>query len=187
MASSDDPGDLESLLGELNQDRPHCHHYSFAHLALRQAAFDHPPACLGLLASLEASGFLADLWQQVDEHCRSRGETSTINPAEFIVHKLCLGDYPCAIVEMPEPWFVTGAHFIALILHVPLDQIDPQDRDAPLLYFTLERGASLDGVERTVLCSWTNDGMHCNHGSGPEPSLKAFVQYLEERIVKGEE
>ncbi len=180
VASSDIPS-------ELNQDRPHCHHYTFAHIALRQVAFEQPVACLGMLASPEAMQFLTDVWKRVDEHCRQRGEISTIQPAEFVVHRRRLGDYACAIVELPEPWFITGAHFVALILNVPFDRLDPEDRDVPLLYFTLERGASLDGVARTVLCGWTRDGAHCNFGNGPEPTLEAFVPFLEERLKADEE
>ena len=183
MASSDNPGDLEPSLVELNQDRPHCHHYTFAHMALRQVAFAEPVTCISILASPDSGGFLAHLWKQVDEHCRGRGETSTINPAEFVVHKLLVGNYPCAILEMPEPWFITGAYFVGLVLHVPLADINPEDRDAPLHYYTLERGASLDGQPRTVLCSWTGDGTHCNFGDGPPPTLQAFAKCLEERIV----
>jgi hypothetical protein len=185
VASSDTPDNLSSLFGQPDQDRPHCHHYSFAHVALRQIAHAHPVGCLSMLASPDAISFLTDVWKQVDEHCRERGETSTINPAEFVVHKFCIDNYPCAILEMPEPWFVTGAHFVALVLMVPLDQIDPADRDAPLFYYTLERGASLDGTPRTVLCSWTKEGTHCNFGDGPLPTLDAFVEVLEERVRQG--
>ncbi len=186
MSPEDDPEDGEPLFTQLNQDRPHCHHYTFAHIALRQVAFSHPVGCLGTLASPDATAFLTDLWSQVDQHCREqRNETSTINPAEFVVHKLCLGEFPCAIVELPEPWFITGAHFVAIVLQVPLDRIDPHDKDAPLQYFTLERGASLDGQPRTVLCSWTKSGTHCNFGDGPKPTLDAFVKCLEERVLEG--
>jgi hypothetical protein len=185
VSSADNPDDLSSTPPPLDQERPHCHHDTFAHMALRQVAFTQPLGCLSMLASPDASQFLTDIWKQVDEHCQGRGETSTINPAEFVIHKFCIDSYPCAVLEMPEPWFVSGAHFIALVLMVPLDKIDPADRDAPLCYYTLERGASIEGAPRTVLRSWTKEGTHCNFGDGPPPSLEAFVEVLEERVKSG--
>ena len=178
-ATSDE---TESVGNPLGSTRPHCHHYVFAHQALRQVAFDAPLPIMGILASADRSRFLSDLWTSVDEHCRQRGETSTINPAEMVVHTGRVGEFPCAIVEMPEPWFVTGAHFVALVLAVPLAQIKPETTDLPLYYYTLEKGASFDGPERTVLCAWTKDGTHLNYGAGPEATVGAFVAEIEKRM-----
>jgi hypothetical protein len=164
------------------KERPHCHHYMFAHVALRQVAYSNPVGCLGVLASPDATSFLTDLWHDVDKCCRERGETSTIQPSEFVVHKLCVGKYPCAVVEMPEPWFITGAHFIGILLRKPIDQIGPMERDVPLMYYTLEKTIDLgDDTPQTVLCCWTKDGMHSNYGPGPDPTLQAFVEELERR------
>ena len=74
MASSDNPDDLSSHFGQPDQDRPHCHHYTFAHIGLRQIAYTHPVGCLSMLASPDATQFLIDIWKQVDDHCRERGE-----------------------------------------------------------------------------------------------------------------
>lgn len=175
--------DLPETPTRLREERPHSHHYIFAHVALRQVAFENPLSCLGLLGSPDAMKFITGLWASVDSHCRERGETSTINPAEIVVHRLRIGNYPCAVVEMPEPWFMTGAYFVALVLAVPLAEVDPDLKDPPLLYYTLEKGASLDGGEPTVLCSWTKD-IHSNYGSGPEPTLEAFVRAVTDMVEK---
>jgi hypothetical protein len=97
---------------------------------------------------------------------------------------LCLGEFPCAVVELPEPWFITGAYFVALILKVPVAQIDPQDRNAPLDYFTLEKTVSIERGPPTVLCGWTKEGTHVNYGIGLEPTLAAFVEELERRVTE---
>jgi hypothetical protein len=164
------------------KERPRCHHYMFAHMALRQVAYSNPLGCLGVLASPNATAFLKDLWQDVDKLCRERGETSTIQPSEFVIYKLCVGKYPCAIVEMPEPWFITGAHFIAILVRKPLDQIGPEERDAPMMYYTLEKTINFDDdTPQTVLCSWTKEGTHSNFGPEPQPELHAFVKELQRR------
>src|SRR5262245_14811704 len=169
---------VEELLARAAEERPHCHHYTFAHVALRQVAFDDPVACLGVLGSPDATAFLTSLWDSVDRHCREHGEVSSINPAEIVVHRLRVGNLPCAVVEMPEPWFTTGAHFVGLLLQVPVSEVRPGLKDAPLLYYTLEKGMSLDGTPRTVLCGWTKDGTHHNLGAGPAPTLAAFVETI---------
>jgi hypothetical protein len=181
MSDSDLPEDAEQ---PKIKERPNCHHYTFAHVALRQMAFSHPVGCLGVLASPDATKFLSDIWKDVDEHCKKRGETSTINPREFVVHKLCLGDYPCAIIEMPEPWFVTGAYFIGIVLKVPINEIDPNDRDAPVDYFTLEKTVDFDNAPPAILCAWTKEGSHVNFGTGSEPTVAAFIAELEKRMKK---
>lgn len=163
------------------KERPHCHHYLFSHVALRQVAFAQPVGCLGVLASPNATAFLSDLWKDVDEHCRERGETSTIQPSEFIVHKCCVGLFPCAIVEMPEPWFITGAYFIAILLQKPIGEIAPNDPEVTVMYYTLEKTLDFERGVQTVLCDWTKDGTHRNYGTGPEPTLEAFVKELEKR------
>jgi hypothetical protein len=175
------PDQPEAVREPVAPTRPHCHHYTFAHHALRQMAFERPLTCLGVLASPDATRFLCDLWGQVDQHCRRRGETSTINPSELVVHTGRVGDFPCAVVEMPEPWFVTGAHFVGLVLGVPLDQLAPDLDDPPLYYYTLEKGASFDDTERTVLGAWTREGSHLNYGTGPEPNVAAFVRAIEKQ------
>src|SRR5262245_22042899 len=85
MSSADlpeEPRNLHNLEHQLKSERPHCHHYTLAHLALRQMALSHPVGCLGVLSSPNATEFLTDLWKDVDEHCKEHGETSTINPRE---------------------------------------------------------------------------------------------------------
>jgi hypothetical protein len=40
----------------------------------------------------------------------------------------------------------------------------------------------MGGPERTVLCEWTNDGTHANYGTGPEATLEALANALDELL-----
>jgi hypothetical protein len=172
-----EPTEEDKLKARLQAERPHCHHYTFAHQALREAAFQEPYRLIEVLRSSRATEFLVELWRRVDSHCRMRGERSSINPAEIVVHPFDLAGRPGVVVEMPEPWFVTGAYFVALLLR----EGDPPE-ESPLLYFTLEKAVSLDETPRTVFGAWGPDGTHINGGPGPEPTLKAFLTELERRV-----
>jgi hypothetical protein len=166
----------EDPLPGLDDDRPRCHHYTFAHLALRQVAFDEPLTCLGVLASPQAREFLADLWGSVCEHCARMGEKPDFTADDIRVHTLRAGGYPCAVLEMPAPRGVTEVHYAALLLLVDTSREEaPAPEDVRLRYVTLEKGWS-DGPPVTVLCEWTKDGTHRNHGSGPPAELGAFLE-----------
>lgn len=160
---------------------PRCGHYSLAHYALRGVAFQDPLFFLGVLASPESQRFLADLLRRVQEHCRDREPLAQFSVEELSVHKRRIGPRPCAIVEMPAPRAVAEAFYAAgVLLADPAELI--QGEPAPLRYFTLERGMSLDGSRRTVLCEWTSDGTHRNYGDGPPPTPDEFLRAIEKLL-----
>ncbi len=163
---------------------PRCHHYTLAHQALRTVAFEQPAGFLGLLASPEARSFLADLLTAVTEHCQGREPWPDFGVEALTIHTFRVGQFPCAVVELPPPRAVTEAFFVAAVLLVDLDREQPAPQEAALRYFTLEKGFVLDGPPRTVLGEWTAEGSHHNYGDGPAPQLGPFVRAMEAMLAR---
>jgi hypothetical protein len=165
-------------------DEPRCHHYTFAHYALRSVAFTDPLVYLGILASPKGQEFLARLLRSVSEHCKEREPQPDFDVEDISVHQVRVGRYPCAVVEMPRPKATTEIYFTAAVLLADPEDGMPESAPMDLRYFTLEKGVVLDGPPRTVLCEWTSAGSHVNYGDGPEPQLEAFVRAVEESISR---
>ena len=156
-------------------------HYVLAHYALRQTALADPAMYLGILASDDAPAFLGRL---IDAIANDFGTTPDFGAGDVKVHPGRVGQYPCAVVEMPEPGDVAEAHFTALVTLIDLDEGLPEEgATIPARYFTLEKGATLDGQPRTVLAEW-DETSHSNYGDGPEATLPAFVEAIGENIGK---
>jgi hypothetical protein len=173
----------ESEGAEADLDEPRCHHYMLAHYALRTVAHDKPLAFLGVLASPDATHFLSDLMESVSEHCKDRERHPDFSVEAIRIHTLRIGKYPCAVVQMPKPRAPTEAFFVAgVLLADPNEEMPESDRVA-LRYFTLEKGITLGGPARTVLCEWTADGTHANFGDGPPAELRAFCGAVEELLA----
>lgn len=179
----DTPLKSDPVEGDL--DRPRCHHYQFAHHALRSFAFENPLAFLMLLASPEAQEFLSTLMAYVLEECKKTKPQPDLPIEDVALHKGRVGGYPCVVVEMPRPKAITEAFFVAAVLLADLDNLPDNPKNVELRYFTLEKGATFGGGPPTVLCEWTSDHRHLNYGDGPAPRLEMFVQALEELISSG--
>lgn len=164
-----------------------CHHYTLAHLALRTAAFDNPLGYLGVLASPDARKFLAFLLGQVSEHCREQEPRPGFGADDLVIHKVRVGGYPCCIVEMPLPRAPVEAYFTAAVVLANLDDELPSSEPVQMRYFTLEKGVTLGGPPRTVLCEWNAEGTHSNYGSGPEPRVESFIQAMEGSLSRSQE
>lgn len=173
--AGDEPADL---------DEPRCHHYALAHLALRGVAFDQPLGFLGVLASPDARHFLSDMLASVAEHCKDREPRPDFSVDDLRVHRLRIGKYPCAVIEMPRPRAVAEAHFVAAVLLADPSDGLPDGERIPVRYVTLEKGSTIGGGARTVLCEWTADGTHANFGDGPPAELPAFARAVEELISR---
>jgi hypothetical protein len=162
---------------------PRCHHYTLAHLALRDAAFQHPVAFLGLLASPRAQAFLTEVYRSVEDHCREREPRPSFGPEDLKIHTVRAGRYPCAVVEMPAPRSAAEAYFVAAVLLADPAEELPDPKDVQLRYFTLEEGFVFPGAPpRTVLAEWTADRTHVNFGDGPPPQVTAFVAAIEGKL-----
>ncbi|PHS01348.1 MAG: hypothetical protein COA78_22695 [Blastopirellula sp.] len=107
------------------------------------------------------------------------------SPDSLVVHTVRVKNYPCTIIEMPDPNPESAeAYFVALVILLNPDEQPPNDPTlAPARYFTLERGVSvrIDDPPRTVLAEWSKDG-HANFGDGPEPTVEHFAHSIVQLI-----
>lgn len=152
-------------------------HYVFAHYALRQIALAEPMPFLEIAASPDADKFIAALLQQVVKQC---GREAGFDAAEIKVYPTRVNNYPCAVIEMPEPQVAAEAWLVGVVVPVDFSVKVPADLDLDQItaqYYTLEKGVSLTGEPRTVLAGW-DDQRHNNYGDGPEPTVEAFVAAL---------
>lgn len=152
-------------------------HYVFAHYALRQIALAEPMQFLEIAASPDADKFIAALLQQVVKQC---GREAGFDASEIKVYPTRVNNYPCAVIEMPEPEEAAEAWLIGVVVPVDFTLEVPADLDESQItaqYYTLEKGVSLTGEPRTVLAGW-DDQRHNNYGDGPEPTVEAFVATL---------
>ena len=157
------------------EDGPRCDHYSFTHVVLRKAAFDKPAHAVTKLASPEAGDMLNDLWSEVEAVCDLHGQPIRIDPADILIHKLRVGDFPCTLFEMPTPACPTEAFMVALVLTIDLANADREFESAPMRYFTLELAKSENREITTVIGEWFADESHQTHGPGPEPQVELFA------------
>ncbi|HAW28552.1 MAG TPA: hypothetical protein DCY03_10605 [Planctomycetaceae bacterium] len=152
-------------------------HYVFAHYALRQIALAEPMQFLEIAASPDADKFIAALLQQVVKQC---GREAGFDASEIKVYPTRVNNYPCAVIEMPEPQEAAEAWLVGVVVPVDFSVKVPADLDLDQItaqYYTLEKGVSLTGEPRTVLAGW-DDQRHNNYGDGPEPTVEAFVAAL---------
>ena len=174
--------------GGRERERPRDQHYVFAHYVLRDLAFKHPLGCVGYLHSPDKEKMLASLWQEVGENCKASGsgDDGYVGGPPPTVRHAAIGSFPSAIVVMPEPQGPTEAYFVAIVLHVDVAAIQ-RGEDAPqqpqLSYYTLEKGVTLGGESRTVLCGWNAGGAHLNYGDGPPADFDAFVAAVTEHVA----
>jgi len=154
-------------------------HYILAHYALRGFALDSPLKYLGVLASPHARDFLQTVLDDVAKDLPRPDFTS----ADMHVHPTRVGDFACAIVEFPTPREFLEVYFTALVVRVRLEGDEPKVDDGSARYFTLEKGVTLGGPPRTVLCEWTTTS-HLNFGDGPQPTLHGFTEALTSHLDK---
>jgi hypothetical protein len=149
--------------------------YAFAHYALRQIALSKPLQFLAIAASAESEQFIDDVLQDVAEAC---GRKTSFDASSVKVHPTLVDNFPCAVIELPEPKEMAEAFMVALVVLIDTSSEDPPETDTiPARFFTLEKGFSLANEPRTVLAEWDTQG-HMNYGDGPEPTVEAFVGAL---------
>ena len=153
------------------------HHYVLGHVAFRQICKTNPLGFFGAMASPDKDQFCRDIWKTVCEHCDEAGQPAfTISDVQITT--LRVGDFPTILIRMPDPLNTAEAHLIAIVLKLARDATAPPE-NIEFAYFMLEKGISIDGRERTVLCSWGMDDSHSNYGDGPPVDEKEFLQAVE--------
>lgn len=166
-------------------DKPRCAHFRFAHHALRQAAFENPAKCVGMLQGPESGRFLRELWEAVRAGC-GPSATPGDDAADGLESEMTqLGPYAGAMVSLPAARVRGEAHQVALVLR-SYARADGSvvERHPLLLYYALEAadGTRDDGAPRTTLCEWQG-GDHVSFGEGPPPDPSSFRAALQERVA----
>ena len=153
------------------------HHYTLAHMAFRGFCSQDPLAFFGVMGSPQRDSLIQELWRQVCENCEGEG-TPDFDISEVDVITCRVKDYPCMVIQMPEPQEIGEAHFVGIVLHTDINSTElPENPE--FAYLTLEKGQDEEAQACTYLCTWTLDDQHINYGQGPEPTLDNFVKQLE--------
>ncbi len=164
-------------------DAPRCDHYSFTHVVLRDAAFANPTQCITTLASADSASYVAGLWQQVVATCKQHQQPAEIKPDDILIHKIRVGAFPCALIEMPTPQQSTEAFFVALVLAIDLSKADWKFEASPLRFITLEHACGDETQLKTVLGEWVSPERYISHGPGPYPGVDEFAKRVTEIVV----
>ena len=159
---------------------PRLSHYIFAHVALRQFAFNSPYMCVGALGSAEAKRFLGELLEAVEEYCRDEGDVLELEVDQIKPHSRRAGKLACLVIQMPPPRAATEAHLVAIVLKPSSGETAANLPEVQVRYFTLEEGVAQQSGSRTVLCEWTPEGEHLNYGEGPPPDIDKFLKKITE-------
>lgn len=150
-------------------------HYHFAHGFLRAFALGDPARALASFRDpIQAPSLLRQLWDQAGKE----SDPAARRPPDGLAFRLetLAGGATAVLFLLPPPKNVAEAWMTALVIR-PGDE-PVADRSG---YFTLEHSESLDGKPITMLCRWTNDGMHLNFGAGPKPEAAAFLAAIADR------
>ncbi len=153
--------------------------YVFAHYALRQIALSDPMRVLAILALPDAEEFIDAILKDVGEQC---GRDATFSASAIRIHKVRVSEFPCAVIELPEPQEIAEAFMVALVVMIDsTSENAPDMEEVSARFFTLEKGLSMSNDPRTVLAEW-NSSAHSNYGDGPEPNVESFVAALIEYV-----
>lgn len=162
-----------------------CHHYTMAHVALRSVAFAQPLGFFGILASEESEKFLGELLESVTEECQEREPRPNFSASDLHVRTGRVWNYPCVVIEMPEPRATAEAFFVGAVLFVEMAEDADPPENPELRYFTLEKGMNIEESQpRTVFCEWTAEGSHLNFGDGPPATVKDFTSAIEGHLFE---
>lgn len=148
-------------------------HYVFAHRELPGLAFADPTRMLGILQGPDGLRFCSRAWErageQVHPQLRSSGE------GLFVRCGKVAPDVLLATIALPPPRESPEAWFVGLVAQLPPDATT-LDAVKQVRVITLEESHDYQrDVRCTMLCEWTADGTHHNHGDGPEAEEGAFV------------
>jgi hypothetical protein len=153
--------------------------YVLAHYALRQIALSDPLRFLAIIASPDANRFIDAVMQDVAEKC---GRPATFKSDAVKCHRLRVGNFPCAMIEFPEPREMAEAYLIALVVLIDTSIAEPPaTTKVSARYFALEKGFTLSNEPRTVLAEWSAN-THGNLGDGPVPSVEAFAAAIAQHL-----
>ena len=154
-------------------------HYFLAHKALSQIALSGPFQFLEIMHSPKAPHFLDSVILKV---CADIGVQPHFGSPEITITPQTVNNFPCIVLEFPEPQEQAEAHMVALVLLADRSAEISDAKTVPGRYFTLEKSMDvMSGEPQTVFGEWTNN-KHLNRGTGPDPSVDAFVSAIKEVV-----
>lgn len=174
-------------MAELSPEaRPRAHHYTYAHILLRNTAFtanEGMPTygAMGLLGLAIKDKLTDHIVTQWRDFGASLPEGEEVVPATgFAVENAQLADHHVALITFPPPTRVSEVHQVALAHHL---------REARLRYLMLERGLPADDGEPTAVVSeWLgggDDAARTEHGAVPRADPAIFRAEVERLLAAG--
>ena len=186
-------------------------HAFFVHECLRDSALADPLFFLWAAHHDDAANRFTNIWRR----CAEAGEPT--EPDGLSVTVTGTGPVYVAVFTLPVPEHVIEAHFAAAMVVVPAQLLDDAEQQAPEMpakdrlekalkvvvggttpetrqgwnvpvrYFTLEKGQTIDGGDRTVLCEWAmhdTGPRHVNFGDGPDATAEAFLHAVTSQLLQ---
>jgi hypothetical protein len=156
-------------------------HYSFAHHYLPMLLWEGKYVARVLFgpdSSVdEAEEFLYLAWnrcaEKIDEEDPLPGDEIRVS-----IHGLD-HEYRAAVISLPSAVEPTEAEMVAIVSCADRPTVYPSGTGPALRYFTLELSIDRTTRERSsLLCEWTPSGAHLNYGSGPPPTVPAFLEAI---------
>ncbi len=152
-------------------------HYSFAHVTLREFAFENTMALLGMMERGSAAQSVRKIWLSAGAALVAQGGVAT-DSAELSVEQTKCANLPCLLVRMPEPTETPECYFVTIVCGRDDERLGTKPQ---VFYFTLELGTTPQGT-CSYVCEWFEDGSRQNHGLGPGVEAGAFLRTIEEII-----
>lgn len=150
-------------------------HYEFAHIRLRDFAVSDPDRFLTMMGSDDATDFLQYFWDMVSGDSEG-SELCFSKEGELSVEYGLVGSYPYNLISLPSPVASCECYMVLFLVKNDIDEID-DETEYDLAYYTLEKGETTSGEDRTVLGGWDlNTGSHLNYGSGPVADKNQFLE-----------
>ena len=153
--------------------KPREHHYLFAHGVL-PTLFYHDPIQFVAICNLAGGTFVADTWKQTGiDYVKEPAQR--LRPVGLQATPIETPPVLGTLIVLPDPERVAEAHMVLAVGTLKKRRFRQPILHKPK-FFTLEYGLDDGGDRITVLCSWSKDQAHSNHGDGPPPTREAFVQ-----------
>jgi len=157
--------------------------YCFQHQALPEALFSNHPELIQEFYGDSTELPLLHFWSRAELLCLQSGfsidaEDEMLDddfPFESIaLHKFEKGEHTFFVYTMPEPKHETEAYLIGM-LHRKTDSSELMPEAQSSRYFTLEKSHN---ALTAMLCEWTIDRSHLNHGSVNIMQANDFAKFV---------
>jgi len=151
------------------------HHYSFAHIHIRNAFFVTPDAFLKEMRSPIAEESLRLVWDYSGYMALDINMGPRLPPdgLSVSIHEMYGSNFP--IITLPVPEGTTEAFFVAAL--------PPIGASREYRYFTLERAYdSTPQVQIGIFCEWFASGTHLTYDVSRRATIANFCRAIEEQL-----